>query len=55
MMPYNSVTEPPADIAMARLVAMATQLLQILKLKATMAIGDSLVLAASWLISSQEP
>ena len=55
MMPYSSVTEPPADMAMARLVAMATQLLQMLKLRATMAIGDNLVRAAAWLTSSQEP
>lgn len=55
MMPYNSVTEPPADIAMARLVAMATHELQMLKLSATIVMGDNLVRAAAGLTSSQEP
>lgn len=35
-MPYIKVAVPPALIAMARDVAMATQLLQMLKLKAMM-------------------
>lgn len=56
-MPYNKVTGPPAEIARARLVAMATQLLQMLKLKATIVIGLNLVRAPAWsrLTSSQEP
>jgi hypothetical protein len=45
MMPYKRVTGPPAEMARARLVAMATQLLQMLKLRATIVIGLNLVRA----------
>ena len=56
-MPYSRVTGPPAEIARARLVAIATQLLQMLKLKANIVIGLNLVRAPAWLrlISLQEP
>jgi hypothetical protein len=57
MMPYSRVTGPPADIAIARLTAIATQLLQMLKDKATIVIGLNLVRAGalSTVISSWEP
>jgi hypothetical protein len=54
MMPYRTVTGPPAEMARARLVAMATQLLQMLKLRATIVIGLNLVRAVSW-VSSHWP
>lgn len=47
-MPYKRVTGPPAEMAKARLVAMATQLLQMLKLRAIIVIGLNLVRALAW-------
>lgn len=57
MMPYKRVTGPPAEMAKARLVAMATQLLQMLKLRAIIVIGLNLVRALAWarLMSSHWP